>query len=434
MILAGATGDGFQTVIFRPKNFLPTDSMGPSAKAQHAIRRSTRLPLEVPVLVTSLDAAVPFSEKCNTTLVNAHGCGLIVPRLIVQGIKVRLEIVSAKRHTTARVAEVVPLGGDPETWLVGLELEVPGNFWGIEYAPSDWKIADWKIDETASSNADQAANQDPGGSAKPVRSRRWRLTDISSGACYLETATPFPVNTPVVLSIRASNTECLLEGLVRVSHAQTGMGIEFAGAPAQDLRARVEGLIGRLMSNREVPRIFVGRKEGQRGSQAAASIPADDVAPDASVADPLLELVRDGASLPAAQFLNDLQAQRLGKRRDPRIDLALPVMLSGADASGRPLDQRVMTVNISRRGALLDGIHGRLGLGDTISLSRLQKKEQFRVAWVGVEGTPAAGQIGVAAVDPNTSFWTEVLKATAQSGLEAASLRGSDSGTASPPE
>ena len=130
------------------------------------------------------------------------------------------------------------------------------------------------------------------------------------------------------------------------------------------------------------------------------------------------------------QFLNDLRAQRLGKRRDPRIDLALPVLLTGTDVSGRPLDQRVMTVNISRRGALLDGIHGMLGLGDKISLARLHKKEQFRVAWVGGEDTPAAGQIGVvAAVDPQTSFWDEVLEATAQSGLETASVRGNGGGT-----
>src|SRR5208283_5714502 len=116
--------------VFRTKNVLPANSMGSLGKTQHAIRRSTRLPLEVPVLVTSLDPARPFSEQCNTTLVNAHGCGLIVPSVLVNGLPVRLEIVSAKRHTTARVSEVVPLGGDPETWLVGLELDVPGNFWG----------------------------------------------------------------------------------------------------------------------------------------------------------------------------------------------------------------------------------------------------------------------------------------------------------------
>jgi hypothetical protein len=398
--------------------------MGPSEKTQHAIRRSTRLPLEVPVLVTSLNPAVTFSEQCNTTLVNAHGCGLIVPRELAQGIQVRLEIVSAKRHTTARVAEVVPLGGDPETWLVGLELDVPGNFWGIEYAPTDWRI-----EEISSPAAERPqSDQEPSAAAKPARSRRWRLTDISAGACYLETAAPFPADTSVVLSIRESNAECLLEGVVRVSHPQTGMGVEFTLVEGHDQRARAGELIGRLVSNREVPRIFVGWKEGRKEDQHAVPNPAPDAARDAESPDPLLELVRSGASLTMERFLNDLRAQRLGKRRDPRIDLALPVLLAGTDVSGRPLDQRVITVNISRRGALLDGIHGMLEPGNKISLARLHKKEQFRVTWVGGKDTPEAGQIGVAAVDPNTSFWDEVLEATAQSGLEAASLRGNDGG------
>lgn len=96
--------------------------MGPLEKTQHSIRRSTRLPLEVPVLLTSLDDAVPFSATGNTTLVNAHGCGVVAVREFAQDMKVQLEIVSAKRRTTARVAVVVPLGGDPESWLAGLEL------------------------------------------------------------------------------------------------------------------------------------------------------------------------------------------------------------------------------------------------------------------------------------------------------------------------
>ena len=406
--------------------------MSSSEKTQHAIRRSTRLPLEVPVRVTSLDPAQPFSEQGNTTLVNAHGCGLIVSRVLTHGMQVRLEIVSAKRHTTARVSEVVPLGGDPETWLVGLELDVPGNFWGIEYAPSDWKV-----EENLSSAAERAAqeerqsDQERSAATKPTHLSRWRLTDISAGACYLETAAPFPAATPVLLSIRAMNTECLLDGVVRVSHAQTGMGVEFTGTPAHDRRARVEELIGRLTSGREVPKIFVGRKEHHKESQHATRNPAPEAAQeqDDDSPDPLLGLVREGPSLTAEQFLNDLRAQRLGKRRDPRIDLALPVLLTGTDSSGRPLDQRVITINISRRGALLDGIHGMLGPGDKISLARGHKKEEFRVAWVGGDDTPAAGQIGVSALDPNTSFWNEVLEATAKSGLETASVRGNSGET-----
>ncbi len=322
---------------------------------------------------------------------------------------------------------MVPLGGDPETWLVGLELDVPGNFWGIEYAPSDWKVEE-SLPPVAAEKQ-RPADQERSAPSQPARLGRWRLTDISAGACYLETATPFPADTPVLLSIRAMNTECLLDGVVRVSHVQTGMGVEFTGTPAHDRRARVEALIGRLTSGGEVPKIFVGRKEKQKEGQLAAPKHVPEAAQDDDSPDPLLGLVREGPSLTTEQFHNDLRAQRLGKRRDPRIDLALPVMLTGTDSSGRPLDQRVITVNISRRGALLDGIHGMLGAGDKISLARGHKKEEFRVAWVGEDDTPRAGQIGVAAVDQNTSFWSEVLEATAKSGLETASVRGSSGET-----
>jgi len=304
--------------------------MGLAGKTQHAIRRSTRLPLEVPVLVTSLDPAHPFSEPGNTTLVNAHGCGLIVPRALAHGIPVRLEIVSAKRHTTAHVSEVVPLGGDPETWLVGLELDVPGNFWGIDYAPSDWKVDERKVDERKmdeqkkgrqkivdgpSPAAGQQGLEAGPAAAKPVRSNRWRLTDISAGACYLEAAAPFPANTPVLLSVRVLDTECLLEGVVRVSHAQTGMGIEFTRAQGHDQRTRVAELIGQLMDSHEVPRIFVGwkedRKQGRNDGKHAVANPAPGAAPEAESPDPLLELIRTGASLTVEQFQKALRAQRL---------------------------------------------------------------------------------------------------------------------------
>lgn len=387
--------------------------MGPSDKSeQHAIRRSTRLPLEIPVQVTSLSAANPFSEQCNTTLVNAHGCGLIFPRALAGGIQVRIEIVSAKRHTTAQVAEVVPLGGDPETWLVGLELDIPGNFWGIEYAPSDWTIEETLVPPVPQRTEAEARK------AATAR-RRWRLTDISAGACYLESAAPFPVDMPVLVSVRAQDKEYLLDGVVRASHPEIGMGVQFTGAP--DQRERVTELIEQLTNNREVPRIFVGRKEGQAATGQAALPPRDPEAPD-----PLLDLVMEGLSLSAEQFLSDLRAERLGKRRDPRLDIALPVLLTGVDIRGRPLDQRVMTVNISRRGALLEGIYGVLKPGDKIYLGRGRKKEEFRVVRVMEED--ARGRISVAAVDPNSTFWDAVLEAAGQFGLEEKTLRGDGGG------
>jgi len=223
----------------------------------------------------------------------------------------------------------------------------------------------------------------------------------------------------VLISVRALDKEYLLDGVVRATHAQTGMGVVFANAEAH--QKKVEELIGQLMMNREVPKIFVGRKEGRPSPneddvQSVESADADS--------DPLLELVLQGEVMSADQFLNDLRAQRLGKRREPRIEIALPVLLTGVDVKGRPLDQRVMTVNISRRGALLEGIHGKPSAGDEISLTRGPKKERFRVMRVVDDDSGVGARIGVAAVDPNTTFWDEVLEATSESGLEAASLHG----------
>jgi methyl-accepting chemotaxis protein len=111
----------------------------------------------------------------------------------------------------------------------------------------------------------------------------------------------------------------------------------------------------------------------------------------------------------AAQ-LSTLVAQFRIERRDPRVELALPVLLTGTGAGGRTLDQKVTTINISRRGALLQRSGAILAVGDVVSLARLHKKEQFRVAWVGEEqgNATTAGQVGVDPVDPNTSFWDDL--------------------------
>src|SRR6266849_2014385 len=261
---------------------------------QHAIRRSTRLPLEVPILVTSLDPSFEFSEECITTLVNAHGCGLVVQRSFPRDLPVRLEIVPSKRQTTARVADVVPLGGTPETWLLGMELDAPGNFWGIDYAPSDWKI-----EKSPATSPDAHADEAEAPAPTP---RRWRLTDITADACYLEAGNPFAVDTPVLLSVRLADYECLLEGIVRASYPESGMGVEFV-SDGHEHRARAEELIDRLVSHREVPRVFVGRKE--HSHQAKSKKRATALA-DPNPLDPLLELIRKGDSLSLDEFQDHL--------------------------------------------------------------------------------------------------------------------------------
>jgi methyl-accepting chemotaxis protein len=124
--------------------------------------------------------------------------------------------------------------------------------------------------------------------------------------------------------------------------------------------------------------------------------------------------------------LSQLTAQFKIERRDRRVDRALPVQLTGTDGSGRPVHQTVMTIDISLRGALLQCVAGTLKVGDVISLGRGRKQEQFRVVWLG-ETAAVSGQVGVAPVDPNSSFWDDALEGMKESEAEASTAPGSRS-------
>ena len=95
----------------------------------------------------------------------------------------------------------------------------------------------------------------------------------------------------------------------------------------------------------------------------------------------------------------------MGKRREPRIKTRLQVRIAGIDASGRPLLQVVTTRDISRQGALLEGVGGTFKLGEIISVSYKNNKARFRVSWMGDTGTDRAGQMGVQSIDPAKCIW-----------------------------
>ncbi len=126
-----------------------------------------------------------------------------------------------------------------------------------------------------------------------------------------------------------------------------------------------------------------------------------------------------------AGHLNSLIRQFKIERADPRIDISLPVRLTATDVNGDALDQEVTTINVSCKGALLQGVRGKLRLGDQVSLARSLKVERFLIAWIGENNTPGAGQIGVSAVDPGTSFWNDVIEPSrnAQPGQSSNSSR-----------
>ncbi|MGA9811275.1 MAG: hypothetical protein WBQ64_00780, partial [Terriglobales bacterium] len=93
-------------------------------------RRSTRIRAQIPIRVTSLDPATPFSESGHTLVVNTQGCGVRLSRALEPGLAVSLDEIPAG-SVTARIANCVPLGSGGQWWMVGIALDEPGNVWGI---------------------------------------------------------------------------------------------------------------------------------------------------------------------------------------------------------------------------------------------------------------------------------------------------------------
>ena len=105
--------------------------------ASSASRRSSRVPVAVPLLVTSLDPSNDFSEVCETLVVNAHGCAIRSPMEVKAGIPVHFHTKDG-RQMMARIIDCQRIGSKPEAWRLGAQLDAPDNFWGLNPCPEDW--------------------------------------------------------------------------------------------------------------------------------------------------------------------------------------------------------------------------------------------------------------------------------------------------------
>jgi len=104
-------------------------------------RRSTRIRVEIPVTVTSLDRMRPFAEKCMVLVVSAQGCGFRSSCALQLETPIILSDLPGGGSVTARVANSLPLGSDGKQFLIGAALYTHGNVWGIADPPEDWRFA-----------------------------------------------------------------------------------------------------------------------------------------------------------------------------------------------------------------------------------------------------------------------------------------------------
>src|SRR5580700_2176855 len=107
----------------------------------HTARRSSRVPVKVPIRVTSMEPNAKFSEVCETLVVSAHGCAMRFPLKLEAGSMLRL-LSRGGRQATANVVFCQPMGSDGQGFRLAAQLDRPENFWGLKSYPDDWRVVD----------------------------------------------------------------------------------------------------------------------------------------------------------------------------------------------------------------------------------------------------------------------------------------------------
>ncbi len=107
-------------------------------------RRTTRIVQAVPLTVTGVDAlGRPFQERTSSLIINCHGCRYQSKHYVLKNMWVTFEVPHNEpgrepRSVRARVTWIQRPRTVRELFQIGVELEVPGNVWGIAFPPSDW--------------------------------------------------------------------------------------------------------------------------------------------------------------------------------------------------------------------------------------------------------------------------------------------------------
>src|SRR5215467_5575803 len=107
-------------------------------------RRSSRIVQAVPLTVKGVDAlGRPFIERTSSLIINCHGCRYQSKHYVLKNMWVTLEIPHPEagqppRQIRGRVAWIQRPRTVRQLFQVALELELPGNVWGIGFPPEDW--------------------------------------------------------------------------------------------------------------------------------------------------------------------------------------------------------------------------------------------------------------------------------------------------------
>jgi CheY-like chemotaxis protein len=278
-------GAGANFVIYKPVSQAQAEASLRAAIAllKRERRRSFRVPVQLPVKLR-----VENNAEMEGILLDLSEDGLdvLAAQPLCPAAMVNARFILPDQNTEIDVrGEVAWANPNGESGV--RYTDVPDN---LRQSLREWVVA----------NAADLLPEDP----EPVS--ECRLSDLSLGGCYVETESPFPERSGIILSLKAEGLEVQAEGLVRVMHPEFGMGIEFASGTAEQ-RKHVENFIDFLTSRPgTVPRLLITPKALAAGN--AEDYPSSEHSSEPE--DLLLGLLHRADSLSQEDFLRELRQQR----------------------------------------------------------------------------------------------------------------------------
>src|SRR5512146_3395716 len=99
----------------------------------------------------------------------------------------------------------------------------------------------------------------------------------------------------------------------------------------------------------------------------------------------------------------------MGYRREERVPLQVPALVSGLDRRGRAFIESAKTLDTSTAGARISGLNSQLDPGSVLSIQLGNRKARFEVLWVGEPGSSREGEIGLKCIEVGTQTRKRII-------------------------
>jgi len=221
-------------------------------------RRKLRLKMVLPIRMWGTDAdGKAFSQLIHTLDITSSGARVAGARALLNARDI-VWVQCRHRKAQFRVVWSGRPGGSREHQL-GIEcIDQTRNIWGLELGGEEGNDAYEAPEAVGESHGKEHRRhiRYPVSGRVEVRNPyassggfTAQIGDVSAGGCYIQTANPWPIASPVRLVLHISKLDIVMRGIVRTHHPDVGMGVEFSEPNSEEDGALFQQLMQSLEKN-----------------------------------------------------------------------------------------------------------------------------------------------------------------------------------------